>query len=115
MKTDEQIRSSVMRRVYAIYWTRQLARPAPRVIVLVVLGTALISTVSVVNVAANAFAVRGLGELARFAYAAFLNTTPFVQGLSGAIAAMLAWFSIDGVRQVRFVLTPHEVEPAAVN
>ena len=115
MKTDAQIRSHVMRRVYAMYWTRQLARPAPRVFALAVLGTVLVSSVSVANIAANVWAVRGAGSLVTFAIAAFQNTTPLVQGLSVAIVSLLSWFSVDGFKQAQLALSPPEAEAVTVN
>ena len=71
MKTDEQIRKAVMRRVRLIYYARQAAKPAPRIALLGVLSVGLASTVSVANVALNALMVNGVAQFAAFVVAAF--------------------------------------------
>ncbi len=113
MKTDAQIRARVMRRVRAIYWARQIARPAPRVALLGALSLALTSTVSVVNVAVNALMFGGVLQLAGFFVAAFVGTTLAVQALVLGIVATVGWFVFDAVRKVTTVLAPaHEVATA---
>ncbi len=115
MKTDEQIRTAVMRRVYAIYLARELKKPAPRVILLAALGTALISSVSIGNIAANVWQVRGIGQLAFFALSAFAATTPFVQAVTVAMVGVLSWFTVDGFKRAQVALHLGKAEPAPVN
>ncbi len=106
MTSDAKIRARVMRRVWALYWARQLARPAPRAVAFGVLAYGLLSSVSVVNVAVNALAFGSVAELARFAYVAFVTTTPYVQGITLALTAMLGWFSFDAAKRAEVAMLP---------
>jgi hypothetical protein len=81
MKTDVQLRAHVMRRVYLIYWGRQIARPLPRMAAFALLALALTSSVSVASVILNALSVGGVYEVALFFVSAFVNTTLFVQAV----------------------------------
>lgn len=103
-----------MRRVYTIYYARQLARPAPRVALLVVLGTALFASVSVVSVAQNLLAVRGLPQLYAFVVEAFVGATPFVQAVTAGIAGLVSWFSYDTITKVKRTILPPATDPALV-
>ena len=96
-----------MRRVYGMYWGRQLKHPAPRVVLLGGLAYALTMSVSIVNVAINAFAVGGLTQFATFFVTAFLGTTFFVQGVVLAILASVGWFVYDALKKIqKSVVTP---------
>jgi hypothetical protein len=95
-----------MRRVRAIYWARQLARPAPRVALLGALSLGLTSTVSIVNVAVNALMFGGVSQVVAFFIAAFVGTTLAVQALVLGIVATVGWFAFDAVRKIGMVLAP---------
>lgn len=114
MKSDAKMRAYVMRRVYLMYWGRQLARPAPRIIALSALAIALFSSVSVVNVFANALAIGGVYGITMFAVAAFANTTLFVQAVTTGIVASIAWFFADTAKKVKTVMLPADAEVAPV-
>lgn len=113
MKTDAQIRAHVMRRVYAMYWGRQLKKPAPRIALVGVLAFGLASSVSIVNVILNALSVGGVAELAAFFIAAFVGTTGAVQAMTVALVGSLGWFIADGVKHVHSTVMPLE-EASAV-
>lgn len=98
METLSPLQKRVMRRVYAVYMWRQIARP--RTLKAFVLASALASLTSLVslpNVVANmpGDPVRVMNFLA----AAFVSTEMAVQLLSVLMLAVGVWF-------VRDVLTP---------
>ncbi len=113
MKTDEQIRKAVMRRVRLIYYARQAAKPAPRIALLGALSAGLASTVSLVNVALNAFMVQGVTQFFAFAFYAFLGTTVAVQALTLALVATIGWFAFDALRKLQAVVRPAHAVAAA--
>jgi hypothetical protein len=100
MKTDEQIRRHVMRRVYALYYARLLKKPATRLGAVGALGAVIASSVSVTSVAMNAFAVGGLAQLATFIAVAFVGTSLVVQASVLALVGMVGWFAFDAVKRV---------------
>jgi hypothetical protein len=106
MKTDEQIRKAVMRRVRLMYYARQAAKPAPRVALLGALSAGLVSTVSVVNVALNAFMVGGVSQFITFAAVAFAGTTFAAQALTLALVATIGWFVFDALKKIQSVVLP---------
>lgn len=108
MKTDAQLRAAVMRRVYMMYYARAIAQPLPRLAVLTGLAFVFVGSVSIVNVVANAFNTQGVAGFLSFVVAAFLDTTPLVQTVSVAMAAMLAWFVVDSVKETEemFIASP---------
>ena len=106
MKTDEQIRAHVMRRVYTMYWARELKKPAPRIALVGALVIGLASTVSVANVAVNALMVTGAGDLVAFFVAAFLATSAAVQAMTVALVGSVGWFIVDAFRKVRDTVMP---------
>lgn len=115
MKTDAQIRARVMRRVYAMYWARELKKPAPRIAFVSALVLGLSGSVSIVNVAVNALSVAGAADLAAFFVAAFLGTTAAVQAMTVALVGSVGWFFLDAFRKVRSAIIPEqEVATAGV-
>ena len=106
MKTDEQIRKVVMRRVRLIYYARQAAKPAPRIALLAGLSAGLASTVSVVNVALNALMVGGVSQFATFVAVAFAGTTFAVQALTLALVATIGWFAFDALKKLQTTILP---------
>lgn len=114
MKSDAKMRAYVMRRVYVMYWGRQLARPLPRIAAFSALAVALVSSVSVVNVVLNALAVGGVYEMTLFAVAAFANTTLFVQAVVAGILASVVWVFADTVKTVKTAILPADAEVAPV-
>jgi hypothetical protein len=106
MKTDEQMRKYVMRRVYRMYYTRMLAKPATRVGVVGVLGATLFNSISISSVFANAVAVGGFTELATFVSVAFIGTTLVVQAVTVALLGMAGWFAFDTVKKIELYVAP---------
>ncbi len=106
MKTDAQMKNYVMRRVYVMYCARAVCKPVPRVVVLGVLVLALIGSVSIVNVIANALHTDGLYGLGVFVMEAFTHTTFTVQVVSAAIVAMIGWFAFDTARHIQITSMP---------
>ena len=113
MKTDDQIRAHVMRRVRAIYVARQLKRPAPRIALIGALLAGIASSVSVVQVALNALAVTSFSGFLSFVTAAFLGTTLAVQVMVLGVVCSIGWFFFDGFRVVRSRILP-EYAPEVV-
>ena len=107
MKSDAQMRSYVMRRVYFMYCTRAVCKPIPRFMILGVLALALVGSVSIVNVVANALHANGVVGLLTFALSAFTDTSLVVQALTIGIAGLISWFVIDTARNIEMVVTPH--------
>ncbi len=79
MKTNEEMRKIVMRRVWGIYAIRWLARPFIRVSVLAIAAVAIVGSVSVASVAQNAASKGGVLDLLDFALVAFRDTDALVQ------------------------------------
>lgn len=103
MRTDDQMRKYVMRRVYFIYCTREVCKPIPRLAVFMVLALALVGSVSIANVVGNALNVHGaLGFVSYIAYA-FVSTSATVQVMTLALTALAAWFVYDTARNVQMV------------
>mgnify|MGYP001615940715 CR=1 FL=1 len=111
MKTDAQIRSHVMRRVYAMYYARMLAKPATRFGAVGALVVTLANSISITSIAANILAVGGLTGFANFILVAFVSTTVLVQGVTIALLALVGWFTIDAFKRVKRVVVP-QGEPA---
>lgn len=113
MKTDEQIRKHVMRRVWAMYWARELKKPAPRIALLGALTIGLASSVSIANVVMNVPYVSGFSGMAAFFVTAFVSTTAAVQAMTVALLGSVGWFIADAFRKVRTAVLPaHETATA---
>lgn len=108
MKTDEQIRKAVMRRVYTMYWTRELKKPAPRIAFVSVLVLGIAGSVSVANIALNALSVGGVADLVTFSVAAFVGTTVMVQVMTVALLGSVGWFIADAFHTVKDVIIPQQ-------
>ena len=114
MKTDEQIRAHVMRRVHTMYWARELKKPAPRIALVGALMLGLAGSVSLANVALNALAISGAGDLVTFAIAAFVGTTASVQAMTLALLGSVGWFIADAFHKVKDAVIPQQ-EAAIAN
>lgn len=102
MKTDHEIRKSIMRRVYMIHFVRQVTSPALR---LGVLGGALLvlaQAISIKDVVANALGTSGFSGFASFLYSAVTTTEASVLVLSVLALALVVWFIVDQVRGALF-------------
>ena len=102
MKTDLELRNSIMRRVWGIYLMRQLANPALRLVVLAASVVAVVSSVSVKNVFENALRTSGVSGLANFSLTALLNTSLAVQVSLALMTLVVLWFAVDTVRNFAF-------------
>lgn len=103
MKTDHEIRKNVMRRVYMMYWLRQVTSPALR---LGVLGGALLvlaQVVSIKDVVANAFGTSGFSGLTTFLYSAVTTTESSVLILTMLATALVLWFIADQIKKTLHV------------
>mgnify|MGYP001565821644 CR=1 FL=1 len=79
MKTHEEMKNTIMRRVWAIYLFRKVASPAVRAGILAASIIILIGQVSVPNVVQNAYNVSDVMGLMTFMLSAFLDTSALVQ------------------------------------
>ena len=110
MATDAQIRRRVMRRVYTMYYMRLVSKPVPRAAIFAVLFFAMIGSISIVNVFANAINTSSLAGLFNFVVSAFANTSATVQFLAVALALWVGWFAFDTAQNLELVtLDPKEV------
>lgn len=103
MKTDAHLRSKVMRRVYLMYCGRQICKPIPRLVIFGVLALALVGSVSIVNVIANALNTAGFAGLVTFALSAFTEAETTVKVVSIALAGMIGWAALDTARKIHIV------------
>ncbi len=103
MKTETQLRTYVMRRVYLTYYTREVCKPVPRLAVFVVLALALVGSVSIVNVLVNAMHVQGVGAFVSYLVYAFAGTQPVVQAITLALVALGGWFAYDTAQNLHLV------------
>lgn len=86
MKTEQEMNKAIMRRVYSVYFMRQLTRPATRIVAFFAICFAIASSVSMPNVIANAF---HSSDITRFTLAALVDTKSAVQ-----LGVLLAGFLI---------------------
>jgi hypothetical protein len=92
MKTEQQMRKAIMRRVYGVYLMRQLGRPITRVTAFFAICLAITSSVSMPNVIANAL---HSSDFASFVFTALANTKSAVQ-LGILLAGLLVvWTFVD--------------------
>lgn len=100
MKTDYEIRKSIMRRVWVLYILRQVSSPALRAGAF--LGSVLIlaQLVSVSDVVANALGASGLAGFGKLMYSALMTTETSVLTLTTLIVLLAGWFIVDEVRVV---------------
>lgn len=97
-----------MRRVYVVYWARQLTKPASRVMIFGALTFALIGSVSVANVLTNALNTAGLAGLVTFALSAFTEAETTVKVVSVALVGMIGWAALDTARKIQITPTHQE-------
>ena len=74
MKTETELRSKIMRRVYGVYIMRQLSSPAIRIFALGVVALALKSLISLTSVFQNMSHTSGVSGFLYYAYSAFIGT-----------------------------------------
>lgn len=91
-----------MRRVWGIYLMRQAGSPVLRIGALGVIALALVSSVSIKNVIANALSTSGVTGLARFSFTALADTSLVVQLLTILALALVAWFVADTIHTTLF-------------
>lgn len=102
MALDEALmRARIMRRVYRMYWRRQLARPALRIGVSGLILVGIASSVSVTHVVTNILGVSSIEGLVVFALSAYKNTSFFVQFLSLGAIGIAVWSLADLVSFAR--------------
>lgn len=95
MKSESQLRKSIMRRVWGVYLMRRFAAPTTRVIVFLAICLAIASSVSMPNVIENTLHA---SNALVYVLSALAGTKSFVQ--LGVIAAGLIaiWSAVDVVR-----------------
>jgi len=98
MKTEQELRKKIMRRVYGVYVLRQVTSPFLRAAVFGIALIALFQFVSVKNVLANALQTSGFSGLTNFLYSAVISTEPSVLVLVSLAVALALWFAVDQVR-----------------
>jgi hypothetical protein len=76
MKTETQLRKTIMRRVWAIYAMRKLMAPEVRFVAFAAIMAAIVSSVSLPNIIANALRT---SDIVTFSLAALSNTTLYIQ------------------------------------
>ena len=111
MSRDADIRRYVMRRVYAMYYLRQISRPTPRFVALFGLAVGLVGSVSVANVISNVSHKTGsVVDFAQYVGYAVVGTEVSVQVMLLGIAALVAWFVVDSAKSLQLsVFKPREL------
>ncbi len=111
MRTDADIRRYVMRRVYAMYYLRQLARPTPRFVALFGLAAGLVGSVSVANIISNiSHKTASVVDFAQYVGYAVVDTEVPVQIMLMAITALVVWFVVDSAKSLQLsVFKPREL------
>ncbi len=92
---DYELRSRIMRRVWAVYFLRTATSLSARLIALGAVTLALVSNVSVSNVIQNALQS---DNLVRFSFAAVTGTTSVVQLCTLLVLALALWMTRDLLR-----------------
>jgi hypothetical protein len=95
MKTELQMRKSIMRRVYGVYLVRQFSRPVARIAAFFALCTVVTSSVSMPNVIANT--LHSSNALA-YAITALAGTKSFIQ-VGVLLAGILVVWTVADVLQ----------------
>jgi len=84
-----------MRRVWGMYALRWLARPFIRVSILAIATVAIVGSVSVSSVLANATQKTDVFEFVKFALSAFINTRSVVQLAILILGVIILWSVVD--------------------
>ena len=79
MKSEQELTKSIMRRVYAVYFLRELSQPGVRIALLAFLAFALRALISITSVIENATAKRDVFGFVNYAFEAFVSTEFAVQ------------------------------------
>lgn len=95
MKTDENLRSRIMRRVYLIYVIRQIGQPVIRASIFAVTLLAPLSFVSLPHVIENVGSVSTVAGVIAFFVSAFLKTELFVQFTLSLAGLVAVWSVVD--------------------
>lgn len=104
MKVEKQITEGIMRRVYGVYFMRQLSHPMVRITALFLLAFSLRELVWVSNVIENMSHKNGVIEFIQYGVSAFVSTEFAVQ-LVMLLGAFIIAYSIKdlfGLRQPQF-------------
>ena len=96
MKTEQQLRESIMRRVYGVYFLRQASAPVVRVVLLGVLALALKQLISITSVLQNLSHTNGVSGFFYYVFSAFTGTEFLVQ-LTVLVGAFVVLVSIRDV------------------
>lgn len=88
------MRKAIMRRVYVVFWTRQLMKPGTRLAAASAIVLAIASTVSVPHIVANAL---HSSNVFGYSLIAVAHTTLFVQLGMLATSLILLWTLFDAL------------------
>lgn len=96
MKSDVQLKKSIMRRVYGVYAVRKLTSPTARMAAFFIICLAVASSVSMPNVIANTIHA---SNMLAYVLSALAGTKVYIQ--LGVLAAGLIalWSATDLVRE----------------
>src|SRR3989344_4716283 len=98
MKSEQEMRSYVMRRVYGLYILRQVARPAVRLTILACAFFGIAVSVSLSSVFQNLVNTGDTLAFLRLAIDAFVKTDFMVQLSATLVAGILGWLIADSLR-----------------
>lgn len=99
MVSEQELRKKIMRRVYGVYWLRQVTSVQARIGAFAVLLFALASSVSLPDVVANALHAQGLSGIMHFVVVALTDTTTPVQLSVLGVSLIVLWSFADIVRR----------------
>lgn len=104
MKTEKQMTDAIMKRVYGVYFLRQLSQPAVRICALFVLALTLREMVWVSRIFENISRKANAVEFFQYGLSAFAGTELSVQLVVIATVAIFAYSTKDlfGLRQPQF-------------
>lgn len=106
MRPNETIKSRVMPRIYAVYFTRQILKPfVLEAFFFLASSLTLISTVSISSVIGNTIHLSGIGESFNYLIGAFAHTQTLVQVVSVAFMILALLVAKRLLAQLRSYLT----------
>lgn len=91
MMSDQELKNTIMRRVWGMYLLRQLTSPAMRLGVFAVALFALVSSVSFTHVFKNVLNVSSFPGFVNFWLVAVAHTTAIVQIFGTIALALMLW------------------------
>lgn len=101
MKTERELRESIMRRVYGFYFLRQVSAPTVRAVVLVLLALVFKNLVSVTDILKNASHTSGIPGFVYYAFSAFTGTNFLVQFTVVGLVLIIGANIVELVRALR--------------